>query len=318
MNIKNFDLLKKLFLIHSPSGKEGGMIEFISNWSEKNNTLFEIDEKGNIYLTKGSGLSPCVVAHMDTVFKVEPEMVVTHVGKDRVIAYNMNTGSQCGLGADDKVGVYMALQMVNKFDNIKAVLTVEEETGCVGAKEVDLTFFEDVSLVLQADRKGYGEFVCEATNSSFKEIKMYSQEFSDEIQPYLEYYGFKESNNGGSTDVVNFKSRGLGVSSVNVSCGYYNPHQSTEYIIKSEVGAVEQLFVDIIEDIGFKKKWSHKSEPVEKTTYNYNSYNNTNYSYNRPITAPRYHSLDRICEDVYNKMEKVGIEDVKDLVFFAL
>ena len=37
------------------------------------------------------------------------------------------------------------------------------------------------------------------------------------------------------TDVLTLKERGLGVSCINVSCGYYEPHTDNEFVVKSDL-----------------------------------------------------------------------------------
>jgi hypothetical protein len=49
-----------------------------------------------------------------------------------------------------------------------------------------------------------------------------------------ELFGYKEEC-GLITDVGELKERGLKVSAINLSCGYYEPHTDREFIIKEEV-----------------------------------------------------------------------------------
>ena len=65
-------LLKQLFKIYSPSGKEGYMIKFIKGFCKRiPDAKFEKDQVGNIYITRGvSETYPCIVAHLDQVQKI--------------------------------------------------------------------------------------------------------------------------------------------------------------------------------------------------------------------------------------------------------
>jgi hypothetical protein len=47
--------------------------------------------------------------------------------------------------------VYISLQLVSKFDKIKAAFFVEEEIGMQGSKELDKDFFNDVAYVIGWD-----------------------------------------------------------------------------------------------------------------------------------------------------------------------
>ena len=64
-------LLKKLYSIHSKSGKEQKMIKFLLWWIKTNipGARVELDQNiGNIYVTKGvSDTYPCIVSHIDQV-----------------------------------------------------------------------------------------------------------------------------------------------------------------------------------------------------------------------------------------------------------
>ena len=63
------ELLKKLYKVYSPSGKERAMIKFIWNYTRRiPGTKIETDITGNLYITKGEAESyPCIVAHLDQV-----------------------------------------------------------------------------------------------------------------------------------------------------------------------------------------------------------------------------------------------------------
>ena len=63
------ELLKKLYKVYSPSGKERTMIKFIWNYTKRiTGTKVETDAAGNLYITKGEAESyPCIVAHLDQV-----------------------------------------------------------------------------------------------------------------------------------------------------------------------------------------------------------------------------------------------------------
>lgn len=47
------ELLKKLYKVYSPSGKERAMIKFIWNYTKRiTGTKVEMDAAGNLYITK--------------------------------------------------------------------------------------------------------------------------------------------------------------------------------------------------------------------------------------------------------------------------
>ena len=66
------ELLKALYEIHSPSGNEKKLKQFIKKWVASNIEGVECtwDNAGNVYFTKGeSETYPVVVAHLDQVQK---------------------------------------------------------------------------------------------------------------------------------------------------------------------------------------------------------------------------------------------------------
>lgn len=265
--IKELSLLFELFRINSPSGDEQLIKKFIKAFCVQNKIACKSDKKGNLYLKKGKGVRPCLAAHLDTVFSEKSTITPIIVDSNTIIGYDSKLKEQCGLGADDKVGVFLVLKSMLRYKNIKSVLTVEEEIGCLGAKEINLDFFSDVAYVIQADRKGYGDFVIEASNSRYDDIKLSSKEFQDDCEVVTKKYGFKATD-GGSTDVVMFKELGLNVSVVNLSCGYYFPHEDTEYVNPKELFRVMNMIFEILDTLPLKK-YTHKA--VLNTSYSYNS-----------------------------------------------
>ncbi len=63
------ELLKKLYQIYSPSGKERAMTKFIWDYVKRiPGVKLETDKIGNLYITKGDAESyPCIAAHLDQV-----------------------------------------------------------------------------------------------------------------------------------------------------------------------------------------------------------------------------------------------------------
>lgn len=224
-------LLKKLFEIYSPSGNEKKMRKFIKWWVKANvpEATIETDTIGNIYVTKGEAIDyPCLAAHMDQVQKVHSRDFQAVETQDYILGFSKKCKQQMGLGADDKVGVWINLKCLKKFDHIKAVFFVQEEVGCVGSGKCNMEFFNDCRYVVQCDRRNGDDLITSIGGWT----QLCSPEFINDIQPSL--FGYKEEQ-GLITDVGELKDRGLKVSAINLSCGYYEPHTDREFVIKSEV-----------------------------------------------------------------------------------
>jgi tripeptide aminopeptidase len=209
---------------------------------------------GNIYVTKGQAdLYPCVVAHMDTVHDIVEDLTVLDVD-GLLTGFNRVTMKQTGIGGDDKVGIYIALETLDKFKNVKVAFFRDEEVGCVGSGLADIPFFDDVSMVIQCDRRGNSDFVHTASGT-----KMASKAFIKNVGGLLKKHKYSVQS-GMMTDVMELKHKGLKVSACNLSCGYYRPHQEDEYVDVDDVNKCKALVFDMISTMG-GTKWEHTPEP---------------------------------------------------------
>jgi putative aminopeptidase FrvX len=142
--------------------------------------------------------------------------------RQRIIyGFDYRQRAHCGIGADDKNGIWICLKCLEEFDAVKCVFFVSEETGCQGSSRARPDFFDDCRYVLQCDRKGNSDMVVRYGNS-----KLCSSEFLHDADPYL--FGYRPSE-GMITDVIMLKMQHLEVSCVNISCGYYLPHTPQEF-----------------------------------------------------------------------------------------
>lgn len=247
------ELLKQLYKIHSLSGFEKRMGKFIRRWIRKNvpGAICQTDKLGNIYVTRGKAEDyPCLASHIDQVQKTHSEDFVCIESKDIILGYSPKNRQQEGLGADDKNGIWIALKCLKEYECLKAVFFVGEERGCIGSGAADLTFFEDCRFVVQSDRRGYKDLV---TNIGWNELC--SREFLADTE--YEKFGY-QTHEGMITDVGELKDRGLAISCINLSCGYYEPHSDEEFTVKKDLLNCLALVRHIIENCN--KVYPHKSE----------------------------------------------------------
>lgn len=163
--IKNFIELCK---IPSPSGKEEKVREKILELY-KDLGEWKIDKTGNMYLKVGKGDKALLLnAHIDTV-PVDGDNI-------NIIVENgvIKTDGKTILGADDKSGVIAILEGIKrKKDELKGVvdivLTVEEETGLKGAKNLDLSLLDAKNGFVFDMHNPPGEIVTESPyHNTFK------------------------------------------------------------------------------------------------------------------------------------------------------
>jgi hypothetical protein len=157
------DLLERVLLVQSCSGSTKRMRRLIKTiCAEKGATVWS--DKQNVYAVKGNAETyPCVVAHTDTVHRIVPDdrYNVSLSADRKYFAWDSKTNDYLGVGGDDKCGIFIGLAMLDLVPNIKLAFFRDEEIGCKGSFEADMDFFSDVGIVLQADRRGTGDFVTE-------------------------------------------------------------------------------------------------------------------------------------------------------------
>lgn len=236
-------LLKKLYSIHSPSGKEERMMNFLISYlkSLPGNIKLGKDSYGNLYAIKGEAETyGCLVSHTDQVQKIHSKDFKAIETRDIIFGYSPSHHQIEGLGADDKNGIFIALEALKKYDCLKVVFFREEETGCRGSSQCELSFFEDCRFVIECDRRGNSDLI-----TSIGCTDLCSERFIQDVN--AERFNYTETT-GMMTDVETLKERGLSVSAVNISCGYYNPHTDEEITVKRDLEKCWKFVQHIIED----------------------------------------------------------------------
>ena len=249
MNTNEINELISLYNIPSHSYEEEKLTNKVTKLFKKAGcrvTRSSTASGTNLYITKGKleegEYYPCIAAHLDEVHSVQDRgkySAFYDKESDTIKGYSSTHKKQCGIGADDKNGIWVALQAARKLDKIKVVLFYGEEVGCVGSSCAKMDFFDDCRYVLQVDRKGKSDVV---TNISYVDIA--SQDFIDDLADISKDYG-REETNGAMTDVLELAEKGVGIACINMSCGYYNPHTAKEFTVVSELQETLDFVLDI-------------------------------------------------------------------------
>lgn len=291
--------------VQTYSGKDERMRAFLERELASIEGCEFFDDGDNIYAGKGTGPRVCMVAHMDTVHPIVEDLTAITIN-GKITGFNAVKMEQTGIGGDDKVGIYIALQMLKEYDNIKCFFPRDEEIGCVGSSHVEPTFFDDVTFALQCDRRGNSDFI---TNASGVELS--SKAFQDDVLPIITQYGYKFGN-GMMTDVMELKERGINVSMANISCGYYNPHEDCEYVDMADVINCTLMVSDIIARLG-GITYVHASPPKPKRSafdFDFGLTRDSSWNYweeDRPIsylngkTRSVHSALDDYCQDCWQR-----------------
>lgn len=253
-NSKQEKRFADLMSVQTVSHKTAAMTSYIKNnliqLIKDGMDIEYLEDNGNIYVTKGKDeFYPCYVAHTDTVHRIKSELhlVVSNV-KDGIWYSGMSDDEPSGIGGDDKVGIFIILEMLSILPSMKAAFFRDEEVGCLGSMEADMPFFADCSFLAQIDRQGSSDVVTDIYG------QIASNEFIDKMIEPMDKYKRAESD-GLSTDVAILAMKGVGVSCINISCGYYLPHTADEYVVYSEVIDTMHFCVDLAK-LSFKR-WVH-------------------------------------------------------------
>lgn len=127
-----------LVRIDSPSGEEAAIAQELEKRLSDLGLTVELDAMNNVVAKlPGQGAPLMLAAHMDTVM---PGRSVKPVVKDGIV-YSDGTTI---LGADDKSGIAVILELLQTIVErelphppLEVVITVQEETGLMGAKGLD-------------------------------------------------------------------------------------------------------------------------------------------------------------------------------------
>ena len=178
-----------------------------------------------------------VVAHLDTVFEDFSKSSSAYQTDDlwkmydfyqtatelKEIYHDQVEGvmwSPDGLGADDRVGVFMILSLVRAGARPSILFTTDEESGSASGYDFALRYkhkFQnyDIKYLMELDRSGANDCVF---------YKCDNPDFTK----YIEGYGFK-TDIGSFTD-ISVICPIIKTAGVNLSVGYWNEHSKTEMI----------------------------------------------------------------------------------------
>ena len=200
VNISDIKLLVKLFKMKDTQLHDylyGKLVEVYGK--EK-----IIRKVGKYLVAVGSKIG--LVAHLDVVGDVPPKEVV----------YNRKyiTASNSILGADDRVGVFIILKMLQLGFKPTIIFTHDEEKGTLGARAFAQDYSDiGVNYLIQLDRKGQGVVFYENDNKEFIDYVL----------------SFRDKEEFGTYSDISILCPMCNVSGCNLGVGYYNEHMSSEF-----------------------------------------------------------------------------------------
>ena len=219
------------------------------------------NEDGFLY---AKGETPILlVAHLDTVHKAKPTQI-NQTG-------NLLSSPQ-GIGGDDRCGVYIITQLLDKKPSV--LFCEDEETGGKGAnKFVKTEYAKDlgVKFIVEFDRRGSSDAVFyNCDNATFEKF-------------VTEKTGFKTSY--GTFSDISVLAPNTKIAAVNLSSGYYREHTASEEINLEHMMSSVEVGKKLID----ASVTSDKFEYVARTSYSYygSAYGFDDYNYLRSPIKPK-------------------------------
>ena len=242
--------LKEVLSVPTHSRQEDLMIEYLERVLLEKGYDYKKDFMNNIYVTKGQSENfPCFVAHTDTVHSVNLNLKVVQLEENNqtiLTGIDSKTLRPSGIGGDDKCGVFLCLEMLDKLDNVKVALFVSEEIGCVGSRQADPEFFKNVGYAIQYDSpKG------DSMSMSLmgKDLFGKSTDFGEKVSPLILEHGITDWARHPYTDIWPLMEK-FGFSCLNLAAGYHRYHTANEYVVVEEVQNAFELGLKLHEILG--------------------------------------------------------------------
>ncbi len=155
----------KICSIPHPSGHEDALRGYLAEEAAKHNLFCRVDKAGNLAIDRpaaaGFENSPVVIlqAHLDMVPQQAPGVEFDFLCDPIPVQLEgdwVTTGGKTTLGADDGMGVALAMELLTAPDlqcgALRGVFTVSEETGLGGAEDIAPEFLQaDILFNLDSD-----------------------------------------------------------------------------------------------------------------------------------------------------------------------
>lgn len=231
----------------------------------------ELDDFGNLFIQVGESPSTMFACHLDTATSARTD--IKHKFEGNLI----KTDGSSILGADDKAGVVILLNMIE--NNIPGLyyFFLGEEVGCQGSKKVAQLHkekpLENIKKVISFDRRGTTSIITHQCSS-----RCCSDNFGNTLASELNKSGldvdgyddvvfdYKNDPTGLYTDSAQFTK--IYPECTNISVGYRNEHTFDEF---QDIRHLEKLAQTVL-----KVDWENL--PVErdpsKVEYTYSDYGN--------------------------------------------
>ena len=186
-----------------------------------------------------------LVSHMD----IHPIIDIDHKEK-KLLSFLNTVYCKTGIGGDDRCGVLVILELLDRGYRPNIIFTEKEEVGRVGVRKlidnhldllIDIT--KESPYLMGLDRKGINEVV------------FYGCDNKEFINFLLNEYQLDYSQ-GTFSDVSNL-GPALNKAICNVSVCYYNAHSDNEYVNLKELKSMINKIEGMVKDCNSIKNYSY-------------------------------------------------------------
>lgn len=280
---------------------------------------YKVDEFGNYYIQIGEEPTSLFTCHLDTACSTQERVKHTWAMEEQIIG----TDGTTILGADDKAGMIVVLNMIeNKIPGLYYFF-LGEEVGCIGSKKVASVMSRanklKINKVVSFDRKGFESIITHQYAG-----RCASDKFAENLASELNKHGLKlrPDDTGVCTDSIQFQE--FISECTNISVGYFHEHTGQE---------VQNIkFLKILCDAVVKVDWQNLPTFRDPFEIDYEQYmedeeEEFGFQYDGPRTfSPKYFTYTTNKEDgsrkqVFISNERIGYEmDLIDkiLSFYGL
>lgn len=282
-----FDLLTH----KTPFGSEDVVMDIVLASVKDSGATATVDTKKNVYvdipMPDGEKSATVFSSHMDTVHR-DPGEITLHIttgpkSDDADFVFATEDDKASILGADDKVGVYIMLEMIKSKVPGLYIFHVGEEHGCVGSRHIVSTtpkLVEGKKRIVAFDRMNYGDVIDTQRGS-----RCCSAVFATTLAARLNEL-VKTSSGGTLQDAKYEFSPSVGVVTdsaqyvdlikecTNLSVGYFSQHTKDE---RFDLFWLTQFLIPSLK----KLEWETLPTERDNTKKPLVHYNHNNYNHNR-------------------------------------
>jgi hypothetical protein len=213
--------IKKKFLKLTSKTYPHGTEDQLKNHLPKG---YKEDGFGNYYIEVGINSNTMFTCHLDTADR--QQKIVRHILDGNII----KTDGTSILGADDKAGMTIMLNMIeNKIPGLYYFF-IGEERGCVGSRKLsqnwsNMEFSERINKCISFDRRGTDSVITEQFYGVCCSIG-FAKELSNRLNSTSYDFKYCPDPTGIYTDSAQFTT--LIPECTNISVGYYSEHTTSE------------------------------------------------------------------------------------------